>query len=286
MKNLSVQYNNKKEAIKVLEALEIAGIKWRSGAKPTEWHEYPIPGQFNIIGNKLTYTVGEEWFLKKGRGNDDVSTASSFLSFKPLLIVKFTKEESKEAFEILENDGYDLSACIPTEGAFALFGNKTVLWKCDVNIAKEATKNQIKVVTIKEYKSEEIKIVKEGLSVFAIYGNKKAEARCNPADEFELFEGARLALERLERITRGFCKGDRVVITNNKKTYTTLDPEYFEDIEELRRYRFGTVPREGESGTIKRIGDDGKLYIELDETECAFDEKSIVVVDKKGVERV
>jgi hypothetical protein len=47
--------------------------------------------------------------------------------------------------------------------------------------------------------AEDIIILVKGNKVIAKMGNKKGIAKCSPEDEFDIFTGARLALERLEK---------------------------------------------------------------------------------------
>lgn len=51
----------------------------------------------------------------------------------------------------------------------------------------------------KAMRVERIEIISDGKNVRAILGQKVAVAKCSPEDEFDIFVGAKLALERLEK---------------------------------------------------------------------------------------
>lgn len=89
-----------------------------------------------------------------------------------------------------------------------------------------------------------------------------ASARCCPDDDFDFYTGAKLALERLEKQTKGFKPGDLVEVINDGKSFITLPEEYFQDYDELRRYAFGCTLVNGRLGKVKRIRYDDKVYVE------------------------
>lgn len=89
-----------------------------------------------------------------------------------------------------------------------------------------------------------------------------ASARCCPDDDFDFYTGAKLALERLEKQTKGFKPGDLVEVINDSKSFITLPEEYFQDYDELRRYAFGCTLENGRLGKVKRIRYDDKVYVE------------------------
>lgn len=112
---------------------------------------------------------------------------------------------------------------------------------------------------------EKITIERKGRKITARddKGNH-ASARCCSDDEFDFYTGAKLALERLEKQTKGFQPGDRVEVIDDGKSFTTLPKEYFEGSDELRRYAFGCTLKNGSIGRVKRIryDDRDRIFVE------------------------
>ena len=135
---------------------------------------------------------------------------------------------------------------------------------------------------LRKCRADKIIITRKGRKVTATDQNgNHASARCCPEDEFDFYEGAKLALERLEEKTHKIKAGDMVIITNPLKAFTTLLTTYFATDEELRRYAFGEEPKEGYTYIVRRIGHDGKLYIDH-----GSDYSGLYVIGPEGVERV
>lgn len=148
-------------------------------------------------------------------------------------------------------------------------------------IAKTITADEF----VKSYAVNKIVITRKGRKVTAEdQDGNHASARCCPEDTFDFYEGARLALERLEEKTRKIKEGDTVRIINTGKVFTTLPVAYFTTDDELRRYAFGATPRNGQILGVKRVGHDGKLYV----SSAYYDGPScpLYVIGPEGVERV
>ena len=101
-------------------------------------------------------------------------------------------------------------------------------------------------------------------------------------DNFDFYEGAKLALERLEEKTRKLKEGDVVKVTNPGKAYDILPAFYFDTDDELRCYAFRRAPEVGQILFIKRIGKDGKIYA----WERRYNPAALYVIGPEGVERV
>lgn len=129
--------------------------------------------------------------------------------------------------------------------------------------------------------AHKIVITRKGRKVTATdQDGNHASARCCPEDNFDFYEGARLALERLEDKVRGIKEGDYVKVTDPGKTFSTLPTAYFTTNDELRRYVYGMEPKAGVRYKVKRVGHDGKLYID------GSDYSGLYVIAPEGVERV
>lgn len=146
------------------------------------------------------------------------------------------------------------------------------------DIAKTITADEF----VKSYAFNQIVITRKGRQVTATdQDGNHASARCCPEDDFDFYEGARLALERLEEKTHKIKEGDVVRIINPGKAFTTLTAAYFTTDDELRRYVFGLAPKEGYDYVVKRVGYDDKLYID-----GGMAHSGLYVIGLKGVERV
>ena len=145
-------------------------------------------------------------------------------------------------------------------------------------IAKTVTADEF----LRDYGPDKIVITRKGRNVTATdQDGNHASARCCPEDNFDFYEGARLALERLEENTRKIKEGDTVRIINPGKAFTILTAAYFTSDDELRRYVFGLAPKEGYDYVVKRVGHDDKLYID-----GGMAHSGLYVIGLKGVERV
>lgn len=138
---------------------------------------------------------------------------------------------------------------------------------------------------LKHFKADKIVITRKGRKVTATdQGGNRASARCCPEDEFDFYEGAKLALERLEEKTRGIKAGDTVKVKDYMLSFTSLPVAYFTTDDELRRYVFSVTPRNGQILTVERVGHDGKLYAGAsyyDGPSCP-----LYVIRPEGVERI
>ena len=135
---------------------------------------------------------------------------------------------------------------------------------------------------LKKYGADKIVITRKGRKVTATDQNgNHASARCCPEDDFDFYEGAKLALERLEEKTSKIKAGDDVRIISTGPAFTTLSAAYFTTDDELRRYVYGNSPSLGLIYRVKRVGHDGKLYIDR-----GLDYSGLYVIGCEGVERV
>lgn len=76
----------------------------------------------------------------------------------------------------------------------------------------------------------------------------KSHATCHKDDQFDIGEGAKVALDRLKEKKEEKLKvGDRVEIVKAGDSYQSLDNV---DPEFAIRYRYGCVPYDGDRGTI------------------------------------
>ena len=177
-----------------------------------------------------------------------------------VLIYGVTRNNYKRVLEVLEEQGVRWKAGEkPTERQ--LFDEvytvgrwgENVLTYGDVPFSPRMSAEDF----LRKYVAE-IVITRKGRIVTAKdrRGNH-ASARCCPEDDFNFYEGAKLALERLEDKTRGIKAGDRVIVTNPGKTFSTLNAAYFTTDDELRRYVYGEEPKEGNIYKVKRVGPEG-----------------------------
>lgn len=65
---------------------------------------------------------------------------------------------------------------------------------------------------------EPIKICKHGNKVLAVMGTHIGIAKCNPSDRFDLYTGAKLAVERLEEQIDWLKPGDKCFLVDITKT--------------------------------------------------------------------
>ena len=85
---------------------------------------------------------------------------------------------------------------------------------------------------------DDIVIRRDGNKVIATHGNEKGVAKCSPEDDFDMYTGAKIALDRV--FSEDFHVGD-VVIGN-------------------RRANKYSITREGYIGVVKEV-DDREIYI-------------------------
>lgn len=69
---------------------------------------------------------------------------------------------------------------------------------------------------------ETIKICKHGNKVLAVMGNYIGIARCHPSDRFDLFTGAKLAVERIEEQIDWLKPGDKCFLVDITNLYCTV----------------------------------------------------------------
>ena len=90
----------------------------------------------------------------------------------------------------------------------------------------------------------------------------KSHATCHKDDQFDIGEGAKVALDRLKEKKEEpkFKIGDKVEIIASGASYSTLydvDPKF------AIRYRYGCVPINGTRGKIVGQYDDSIVYVEV-----------------------
>lgn len=126
-----------------------------------------------------------------------------------------------------------------------------------------------------EVKCDEVKNVviwRSGNRVYAkdTITKEQAVARCGPEDKFDFLTGAKLALERLEKLNQPLAVGDVVRVINTGKVYPSNERWVNEHVEEdLLKIRFAYGQSLGYPETIRlddkfriRVIADGMAYIE------------------------
>ena len=89
----------------------------------------------------------------------------------------------------------------------------------------------------------------------------KSHATCHKDDQFDIGEGAKVALDRLkEKKEEKFKVGDKVEIIDSGFSYSTLDNV---DPKFAIRYRYGCVPINGTRGKIVGQYADNIVYVEV-----------------------
>ncbi len=89
----------------------------------------------------------------------------------------------------------------------------------------------------------------------------KSHATCHKDDQFDIGEGAKVALDRLKEKKEEKLKvGDRVKIVRAGISYPTLDDI---DPKFAIRYRYGCVPNDGTIGRIVGWYSDDIVYVEI-----------------------
>lgn len=89
----------------------------------------------------------------------------------------------------------------------------------------------------------------------------KSHATCHKDDQFDIGEGAKVALDRLKEKKEEELKvGDKVEIIDSGISYSTLDDV---DPKFAIRYRYGCAPINGTKGKIVGQYDDNIVYVEV-----------------------
>lgn len=90
----------------------------------------------------------------------------------------------------------------------------------------------------------------------------KSHATCHKDDQFDIGEGAKVALNRLKEKKEEpkFKIGDEVEIIYSGASCATLDDV---DLKFAIRYRYGCVPRNGDRGVIVGWRNNGMAYVEI-----------------------
>ena len=105
------------------------------------------------------------------------------------------------------------------------------------------------------------KITIERLSVAEDGVLTKSHATCHKDDQFDIGEGAKVALDRLKEKKEEKLKvGDKVEIISGGISYSTLDNV---DTKFAIRYRYGCVPLDGTRGKIVGQYNDDIVYVEV-----------------------
>lgn len=120
----------------------------------------------------------------------------------------------------------------------------------------------------------------------------KSHATCHKDDQFDIGEGAKVALDRLKEKKEEKLKvGDKVEIIDSGISYSTLDNV---DTKFAIRYRYGCVPINGTRGKIVGQYNDDIVYVEVrtekylgdpDYTDL-FCSNSIYAMGIKGLKKV
>lgn len=158
-----------------------------------------------------------------------------------------------------------------------------------------ANKDRYNSFPIIEYKPEvrTICIKTDGKIVTAYMGDKKGIAKCSPEDTFDLYTGAKLALDRLfdkekqeentQKINYKSWIGKKVRVIDNEFSYSTyLDwvkehaPEY------IGEYSYNHLPKNGAVGKVVAVDIRGRLFIEVKEKILS----SYYLIDSEGVELI
>lgn len=87
----------------------------------------------------------------------------------------------------------------------------------------------------------------------------KSHATCHKDDQFDIGEGAKVALDRLKE-KKEVKVGDEVEIIDSGLSYATLDDI---DPKFAIRYRYGCVPNDGTIGRIVGWYSDNVVYVEI-----------------------
>lgn len=120
----------------------------------------------------------------------------------------------------------------------------------------------------------------------------KSHATCHKDDQFDISEGAKVALDRLkEKKEEKFKVGDEVEIIDSGMSFATLDNV---DPKFAIRYRYGCVPINGTRGKIVGQYADNIVYVEVrtekylgDPNYTSIDcNNSIYVMDIRGLKKV
>lgn len=146
-----------------------------------------------------------------------------------------------------------------------------------------------------EYKPKlmTICIKTDGKTVTAYMGDKKGIAKCSPEDTFDLYTGAKLAIDRLfdkekqeentQKINYKSWIGKKVRVIDNGFSFSThLDwvkehaPEY------IGEYSYNHSPENGAVGEVVAVDIEGRLFIEVEENVFS----SFYLIALKGVELI
>ena len=99
----------------------------------------------------------------------------------------------------------------------------------------------------------------------------KSHATCHKDDQFDIGEGAKVALDRLKEKKEEKLKvGDKVEIVDSGDSYATLDNV---DPKFAIRYRYGCIPIKGTMGRIVGWHNDDIAYVEVRTQEYLGDPK-------------
>lgn len=147
-----------------------------------------------------------------------------------------------------------------------------------------------------EYKPEvrTICIKTDGKIVTAYMGDKKGIAKCSPEDTFDLYTGAKLALDRLfdkenqekntQKINYKSWIGKKVRVIDNGKTYSTYvdwvkehAPEY------IGEYSYNHSPKNGAVGKVIAVDIEGMLFISVFLSYYLIDSKGVELIEENTV---
>lgn len=94
--------------------------------------------------------------------------------------------------------------------------------------------------------------------------NMETTVRCAPEDEFDIAEGIKTAMRRLQEDDK-IRVGDTVKIVNPSKCYEGLSETEIKDVpfEYVVKYRYGVVPKAGKQGNVVYILNNGYIFVQV-----------------------
>ncbi len=123
----------------------------------------------------------------------------------------------------------------------------------------------------------------------------EAEARCDPEDEFSLSMGVTLAMDRLNKQLESANKeikvGDRVLVTDPTKAYTTYVEwviKHVQDITNVAMYRYNALPDYNIVGKVIAVDNNKNetlAYIEED-WRCGIIGAGCWLINTKGIKKL
>ena len=216
------------------------------------------------------------------------------------LAEQFLKECEEQGFLWVQGEKPTDSKMHETIYMAFTYGNGVTftIGSCTKNrITWSRDRGRYKSFPIIEYKPKlrTICIKTDGNTVTAYMGDKKGIAKCSPEDTFDLYTGAKLAIDRLfdkekqgkntQKINYKLWIGKKVRVIDNGYSYTTdLDwvkkhaPEY------IGKYSYNHSPKNGAVGKVVAVDITGRLFIGVEGEDTIF--SSFYLIESKGVELI